>query len=40
MFMTTICDKLCLTDKELDVLFDAFINPLYDMLKTKLLKCA
>lgn len=40
VFMTAICDKLSLTDKELDVLLETFIEALPEMLKSKLLKCA
>ena len=40
VFMTAICDKLSLTDKELDVLLETFIEALPEMLKRKLLKCA
>jgi len=39
VFMTAICDKLSLTDKELDVLLETFIEALPEMLKSKLLKC-
>lgn len=40
VFMTAIFDKLSLTDKELEILLETFIEALPDLLKSKLLRCA
>ena len=40
VFISTVSEKTLLTEKELDVLLETFIEALPEMLKNKLLKCA
>jgi hypothetical protein len=40
VFISTVSERTLLTEKELDVLLETFIEALPEMLKNKLLKCA
>lgn len=40
VFLSAVTDKLSLTDKELDILLETFMEALPEMLKNKLLRCA